>query len=107
MLRIAERAGVPTVSEAFADRAYRADGTLVPRSEPGAVLHDPDAVAARAVRLVIEGTVLAADGTPLRLAAESLCVHGDSPGAVSMATAVRAGLEAVGVHLRPFVTSAG
>ena len=107
VLRLAERAGVPTVSEAFADRAYRADGTLVPRSEPGAVLHDPDAVAARAVRLVVEGTVLAADGTPLRLAAESLCVHGDSPGAVSMATAVRAGLEGAGVQLRPFVTSAG
>src|SRR4029078_4828519 len=95
-------AGVGTVLEAFADRAYRADGSLVPRGEPGAVLHDPEEVAARAVRMVVEGVVVAEDGTGLRLAPESICVHGDSPGAVSMATAVHDALEAAGVRVAPF-----
>ncbi|TPG19275.1 LamB/YcsF family protein [Pedococcus bigeumensis] len=107
LLTLAEAAGIPTVAEAFADRAYTAVGTLVPRSEAGAVLHDPETVAARAVRLVATGRVDAADGTAVHVDAASLCVHGDSPGAVSMATAVRAGLEAAGVTLAPFVALAG
>jgi UPF0271 protein len=107
LLTLAAAAGIPTVTEAFADRAYTAGGTLVPRSEAGAVLHDPETVAARAVRLVATGRVDAADGTPVHVDAASLCVHGDSPGAVSMATAVRAGLEAAGVTLAPFVAVAG
>lgn len=107
LLGLAYAAGLPTVTEAFADRAYLSDGSLVPRSRDGAVLHDPDTVAARAVRLVVTGEVEAADGAPLRIDAASLCVHGDSPGAVSMATAVRAGLEAAGVRLAPFVAVAG
>jgi UPF0271 protein len=102
LLRRAGAAGVRTVLEAFADRAYRADGSLVPRGEPGAVLHDPEEVAARAVRMVVEGVVVAEDGTGLRLAPESICVHGDSPGAVSMATAVHDALEAAGVRVAPF-----
>ena len=107
LLTIAEAAGLPTVTEAFADRAYTAAGTLVPRTEAGAVLHDPEAVAARAVQLVVTGQVQAADGFALDVVAASLCVHGDSSGAVSMATAVRAGLEAAGVTLAPFVADAG
>ncbi|SDP24724.1 UPF0271 protein [Pedococcus dokdonensis] len=104
LLDAAGAAGLATVTEAFADRAYTASGTLVPRSEDGAVLRDPDAVAARAVRMVVAGEVEAADGAVVRVGARSLCVHGDSPGAVSMATAVRSRLEAAGVELRPFVT---
>jgi UPF0271 protein len=106
-LRRAEAAGLRTATEAFADRAYRPDGSLVPRGEPGAVLHEPAAVAARAVRLVLEGVVVAADGTTARVGApESVCVHGDSPGAVSMATAVRDALEAAGVRVAPFAPDA-
>ena len=103
LLAVAEAAGLTTVTEAFADRAYTPQGSLVARGEDGAVLHDPDAVAARAVRLVVTGQVESSDGTPVTVGARSLCVHGDSPDAVSMATAVRAGLEAAGIAVRPFV----
>jgi 5-oxoprolinase (ATP-hydrolysing) subunit A len=105
LLAVAQAAGLPTVTEAFADRAYLPDGSLVPRNDDGAVLHDPVSVAARAVRMVVTGQVDAADGTPITIGARSVCVHGDSPGAVSMATAVRAGLEAAGVTIRPFVAA--
>lgn len=96
-LRLAEEAGVAVRREAFADRAYRADGTLVPRSQPGAVLHDPAAIAARAVRIVVDGVVLADDGSAVEVRCDSLCVHGDTPGAVAIAREVRAALEAAGV----------
>lgn len=99
----AERAGLRGVAEAFADRGYTPAGTLVPRGEPGAVLHDAQAVAARMVRLAHEGVVEAVDGTDVRVAAESICLHGDTPGAVAMAAAVRAGLEEAGVSVRAFV----
>ena len=102
LLSAAERAGLPVVREAFADRAYTAAGTLVPRSELGAVLHDPAAVAARTVRLVTRGAIEADDGSTVHVVADSVCVHGDSPGAVAMARAVRAALEATGVTLRAF-----
>jgi UPF0271 protein len=103
LLRLAAAAGLPTVHEAFADRGYAPDGRLVPRSQPGAVLHDPDQVASRVVRMVVEGTVEAVDGSSLRVAAQSICLHGDSPGAVSMAVAVRRALESAGLRLAPFV----
>lgn len=102
LLAAAERRGLRTVREAFADRAYTPAGTLVPRKEPGAVLSDPDVVAARVVRLVTEGVVTAVDGTDVTIAAESVCVHGDSPGAVAMAAAVRAALDAAGVTMTAF-----
>ncbi len=102
LLRSAESAGLRPVAEAFADRGYRPDGTLVPRREQGAVLHDPEAVAQRVVRLVLRREVVAVDGTVLRLDADSVCVHGDSPGAVVMATAVRAALREAGVELAAF-----
>jgi UPF0271 protein len=105
-LRMADEAGLPTVAEAFLDRGYQPDGTLVPRSEAGAVLRDPEVVSARAVRMVLEGIVVAGDGTTIPLSVQSLCVHGDSPGAVSMAESVRAALEAAGVRLTAFTDPA-
>jgi 5-oxoprolinase (ATP-hydrolysing) subunit A len=97
------RLGLRTVAEAFADRAYRPDGQLVSRREPGAVLHDPAAIAARVVEIVTSGTVTAIDGSTVRIDAESVCVHGDSPGAVQIAEAVRDRLLAEGVEVRAFI----
>ena len=102
-LDAAEAAGLRGVAEAFADRAYNPDGTLVSRREPGAVLHDEDAVAANMVRLATEGTIVARDGSTIKTSAESICLHGDTAGAVSMAAAVRRELEAAGVDIRSFV----
>jgi 5-oxoprolinase (ATP-hydrolysing) subunit A len=102
LLAEAERAGLRAVREAFADRAYTAQGTLLSRREPGAVLSDPAVVARRAVRMVTEGQVEAVDGTLVPVDVESVCVHGDSPGAVAMAEAVRAGLAGAGVELAAF-----
>ncbi|GAA3817954.1 LamB/YcsF family protein [Cellulomonas soli] len=102
VLRLAEERGLPTVAEAFADRGYRADGTLVPRGLPGAVLTDPDEVARRVVRLVLEGVVTADGGTDVRLAAGSVCVHSDTPGAVDLARGVRSALTAAGVDVTAF-----
>jgi 5-oxoprolinase (ATP-hydrolysing) subunit A len=102
LLRAAAAAGLRAVPEFFADRGYTPDATLVPRREPGALLHDPGEVAARVVRFAGEGVVAAVDGSVVAVAAESVCVHGDSPGAVAMARAVRDGLAAAGVAIRPF-----
>ncbi|SKC81661.1 LamB/YcsF family protein [Krasilnikoviella flava] len=101
-LAAGEAAGLRTAAEAFADRAYTPAGTLVPRGEPGAVLHDPDVVAHRMLRLVTEGVVEAVDGTVVAVRADSVCVHGDSPGAVAMARRVREAFLAAGVALAPF-----
>jgi UPF0271 protein len=92
--------GLPFVREAFLDRGYLPDGRLVPRGAPGALLDDPAAVAARAVRLATDGVVDAVDGTLVTADAASLCLHGDSPAAVAMARAVRAALDAAGVEVR-------
>ena len=100
LLARARAAGLRVVAEAFADRAYRADGALVSRREPGAVLHDAEDVAARMLRLATEGVVTAIDGSDVRIEADSICVHGDSPGAVDHARACRAALEAAGWRLR-------
>ncbi len=101
-LDTAREAGLPVVPEAFADRAYTPAGTLVPRRQPGAVLHDAAAVAQRMVTLVRIGAVEAVDGSRVEVEARSICVHGDSPGAVAMAQAVRAALEGSGVVLHAF-----
>ncbi|MFW0775451.1 LamB/YcsF family protein [Paenarthrobacter nitroguajacolicus] len=101
-LTLAEESGHPVFREAFVDRAYLPDGTLVPRTQEGAVLHDPDAVVAQAVRLATRKEVLAIDGTVVPVQAESLCIHGDTPGAVNMAAAVREGLEQAGVQIEAF-----
>lgn len=102
LLRLAEAAGLRAVPEFFVDRGYTPDGTLVRRSEPGAVLHDAAEVAERVRRLLGDGVVRAVDGSTVAVRAESACVHGDSPGAVEMARAVRAALEGDGVELRAF-----
>lgn len=98
----AERAGLRVVREAFADRAYHPDGSLVPRREPGAVLHDVDAVAERVRRMVVDHEVTTSDGSRLALAAESVCVHGDTAEAVDMAAAIRTTLVQAGIGLSPF-----
>ena len=103
LLAAAEKAGLRAVPEFFVDRGYTPEGTLVPRSQDGALLRDPAEVTARVVRMVGEGVVAAVDGTDVAVRAESACVHGDSPGAVEMATAVRDGLAAAGVDLHAFV----
>ncbi|WP_269228009.1 LamB/YcsF family protein, partial [Escherichia coli] len=103
VLDLARAAGLATIAEAFADRAYRSDGTLVPRSEPNAVLYDAGAIAERSVQMATQGTVVAVDGSSIAVAARSLCVHGDTPGAVAIAVAVRAALEAAGVEITPIV----
>ena len=102
LLAAAEAAGLRAVPEFFVDRGYTPEGALVPRSQDGALLHDPAEVAARVVRMVEEGVVTAVDGTDVAVCAESACVHGDSPGAVEMATAVRDALAAAGVELHAF-----
>jgi UPF0271 protein len=91
-------------TEAFADRAYLPDGRLAPRGDPGAVLTDADDVAARAVMLAVDHKVAAINGSWIRVAASSICVHGDTPGSVHLARTVRRSLEAAGVELQPFVT---
>ncbi|BBY40648.1 UPF0271 protein [Mycobacterium mantenii] len=98
----ADRRELRTVAEAFADRAYHPDGRLVSRGEPGAVLQDPAAIADRMVTMVGSGQVTAIDGTQLALKVESVCVHGDSPGAVQIATAVRHRLTTAGIEIRAF-----
>ncbi|CAM3071574.1 LamB/YcsF family protein [Paracoccus nototheniae] len=103
----ARRAGLSVVAEAFADRAYTPGGALVSRRDPGAVLHDPDLVAARMVRLATDGVIEAVDGSTLTLRADSICVHGDSPGAVAMAAAIRAALQDRGVAIAPFAGAGG
>jgi 5-oxoprolinase (ATP-hydrolysing) subunit A len=102
LLRHAEQAGLHTVTEAFADRGYTAQATLVPRSQPGALLDDPAAVAERMVQMLLTGRLRSVDGVDISVSARSICVHGDSPGAVSMAVAVRKALAEAGVEIRSF-----
>lgn len=93
-------AGLTTVNEAFADRAYRADGSLLPRSEAGAVIHDEGGIVARALDMVREQAVTAVDGTRVPLRVETLCLHGDTPGAALVARRIREALVAAGVEVR-------
>ena len=101
-LRLAEHAGLRTITEFFADRAYAADGTLVPRGQPGAVLDEPEPVADRVVRLAREQRVTAIDGTELAMPARTVCVHGDNPHAVALAGRVRQRLAEDGVRVEAF-----
>lgn len=103
----ARAAGLTVVPEAFADRGYRADGQLVSRRDPGAVLHDPELIARRMLRLARDGVIEAQDGTLVPIEAQSICVHGDSPGAVRIARHLRAVFEAEGVALAPFAGRKG
>jgi UPF0271 protein len=102
LLRQAEQAGLSVVTEAFADRGYTAHANLVPRSQPGALLHDPAEVARRMVRMVMTGRLQSIDGIEVAVSARSVCIHGDSPGAVEMMEAVRKALTEAGVEIRAF-----
>jgi UPF0271 protein len=104
LLRIGEQAGLRTVTEAFADRGYTAQATLVPRSQPGALLHDPQVVAQRMVQMLVTGRMQSVDGVEVAVSAQSICVHGDTPGAVDMAVAVRKALAEAGAEIRPFAS---
>jgi 5-oxoprolinase (ATP-hydrolysing) subunit A len=97
MADAAATAGLRFVPEAFADRRYLADGSLKPRSEPGSLIDDPTAAAAQALSIAVDGRVAAADGSEVALRAESICCHGDTPGAVEISAAVRRALEGAGV----------
>ena len=99
MRQAAQAAGLRFAAEAFADRAYNPDGTLVSRRLPGSVLTDPAQAAAQAVRMVKEQIVLAHDGTQVALAAETICLHGDNPSAAANAKTIRAALEAAGIEI--------
>lgn len=103
VLTLAQEAGLKTVAEAFADRAYQPDGSLVSRREAGAVLHDPGQVARRMLQLLTTGGVTAINGEFTAIQADSICVHGDSPGAIEMARQIRTLLESQGIAIRAFV----
>jgi UPF0271 protein len=100
LLAAAARVGIPSASEVFADRAYRADGTLVPRSQPGSVIDEPDTVVARTVGIARDRVVRATDGTQLTLEADTICVHGDTPGAADLAARIRSALIEAGVSVQ-------
>jgi UPF0271 protein len=100
LISAGRRAGLRTAAEVFADRAYEPDGTLVSRRKPGAVIHDPDAVVARVVRMAIERSVIAVDGSTVAFDLDTICVHGDTPGAAVLAARIREALERSGVDVK-------
>jgi UPF0271 protein len=104
MLPAGEAAGLRVASEVFADRAYERDGSLASRRVTGAVIHDPDAVAARAVQMVREGRIVATNGQWIAVKADTICVHGDTPGAAGLARRVRSALEDAGVGVTAFAS---
>ena len=97
-----EAAGLPLAHEVFADRAYEDDGNLVSRKKPGAVLHDPDAIAERVLRMAQDGAVVSVTGKVIRMRTDTVCIHGDTEGAVEIARGVRSKLEAAGIVVAPF-----
>jgi len=101
MRQVGREEGLKVVYEAFPDRAYTPEGTLVSRHQPGAVITDPDEVAGRALRMATEGIIIAVDGTPIPIEAQTLCVHGDNPTAVNLVKNIRETLEADNVELQP------
>ena len=99
LAEIGKRRGIRIAFEAFPDRAYQRDGSLTPRREKGAVIHDHEVVAQRALKMAVDGKVIATDGTEIDLKADTLCVHGDNPAAVQMVKKIRANLKASGVEV--------
>ncbi|QDM17210.1 LamB/YcsF family protein [Tardiphaga sp. vice352] len=97
-----EAANLPMVHEVFADRAYNEDSTLVSRKKPGAVLHDPALIAERVVKMVQDGAVAAITGKVIKLRSDTVCIHGDTPGAVEIAQRIRAELKEAGIDVKPF-----
>jgi UPF0271 protein len=104
LLKAGRAAGLPVAAEGFADRAYEADGSLVSRNKPGAVIHDAEAVVSRAIRMAKDKTVMAVDGSIVRVDVDTICVHSDTPGAGELAARLRAGLEAAGVTVKAIGT---
>ena len=102
MLEAGKQVGLRVASEVFADRGYQPDGTLVPRGQPGAMIEDEDQAIARVLRMAREGTVVANDGSVIRLQADSVCVHGDGPKALAFVKNLQAALPAAGVEVRHF-----
>jgi UPF0271 protein len=102
LIEVGKRAGLQTAAEAFADRGYLADATLAPRDMPGAVLHDAAVVVPRAVAMIRDKSVVAVDGSRIRLDAETLCVHGDTPDAVRLASGLRQALAEAGIGVKAF-----
>src|SRR5476649_1927917 len=100
ILAAGRAAGLRVAAEVFADRAYEADGSLVSRNTPGAVIHDADAVVSRAVRMVRERRVDAIDGAPVTLVADTICIHSDTPGADDLAIRLRAALDVAGIAVK-------
>jgi len=105
ILELARKSGLKVVAEAFADRAYTPDGQLVSRRQGGAVLHDTQVIANRMLQLARQGTLEAIDGSTIRINAQSICVHGDSPGAVAIAQEIRRAFEADGIGIRSFLSA--
>lgn len=105
LLKAGRALGLQVASEVFADRAYERDGSLVSRKKPGAVIHDVDVVIDRAVRMATERTVVAIDGSIVRVAADTICVHSDTPGADDLAARLRTALEGAGVAVKPMAAS--
>ena len=99
--------GLRTAAEVFADRAYRVDGSLVPRSQPGSVIDDPEEVIERALRIVQDGTVGAISGEAIELRGDTICLHGDTPGAGGLAARLRSGLEGAGIRVLPTAMGGG
>jgi UPF0271 protein len=102
LLRAAAAAGLSAASEGFADRSYEPDGSLTPRSRPGAVVQDIESVVRRGVRMAAEGRVTATDGSEINLQIDTICLHGDTPGSPELARTLRTGLEQAGVSVRRF-----
>jgi UPF0271 protein len=101
MTRIGREVGLKVAYEAFPDRAYTPEGTLVSRRQPGAVIKEPEKVAERALRIAKEGKVIAIDGKEIALLAQTICVHGDTPGAVNLVKQIRATMESEGIEVKP------
>ncbi len=101
VMGIKKRHGIRFAFEAFPDRAYKSDGSLAPRKEMGAVIHDPEVVAQRALKMALEGKVISTNGTEIELKADTLCVHGDNPAAVQIVKKIRESLRASGVKVTP------
>ncbi|HUC76458.1 MAG TPA: 5-oxoprolinase subunit PxpA [Vicinamibacterales bacterium] len=101
ILKAGRSEGLRVAAEVFADRAYEPDGSLASRRKPGSVIHDPEMVVERAVRMVKDHTVVAIDGSVVPLQADTICVHGDTPGSDDLAASIRAGLERAGITVKP------
>ena len=104
---VARNENVPVARECYADRAVTPEGTLVPRSQPGSVIHDVDEVTSRSLRLASEGKVTASDGNDIDFAADTICLHGDTPGAVEMAASVKSTFESSGIQVKPLSSILG